>query len=263
MKCISPYYIPKKHQQVPCGRCNFCLQSRRADWTFRLLREAKHSLSEYFLTLTYEESNMPLGEQELPTLHKRDLQMFIKRLRKASANKLRYYAVGEYGTETQRPHYHVIMFNLEKRIVQQLHKIWQNGICHVGDVSQASIHYVTGYVINRYRDYPGRAPPFATMSRRPGLGANYLQTHYKYHKDEKRTQVRIGDAVSRLPRYYKDRIFDDWERAYLRLDGMSYMHSAEVSELRELTRFHSDPYAYRQERLRDAHELITLKSKKL
>lgn len=159
MRCIHPLYLPKTGLTVPCGHCNFCLSNRRADWSFRLFQETKVSQSAHFLTLTYDDSTVPVGD-DCYSLCKRDLQLFTKKLRKENGSKLRYYAVGEYGTKTNRPHYHSIMFNLQPRTVEALPNIWNLGMVHVGDVNEASIHYVTKYVINRDLEVSGREPPF-------------------------------------------------------------------------------------------------------
>lgn len=181
MRCISPILIKngQRRDYVPCGKCNFCLQNRRADWTFRLRQELKKSKSSYFLTLTYEEKNVTRNpESGLPELSKRTLQLFIKRLRKENARlvpwPLRYYAVGEYGTQTERPHYHIIIFNLSQELSKRLVDIWLLGQCHVGDVSAASIHYVTKYHVNKVGDYPGRAPPFCFYEQASRAGNSLL-----------------------------------------------------------------------------------------
>lgn len=161
MKCISPLLIRTdgRRDVVPCGKCNFCLQTKRADWTFRLQQELKISSSAFFLTLTYDNDNIPFSSAGVPELRKRDCQLFMKRLRKENSKSLRYYTVGEYGTVTSRPHYHSILFNLDLQMVSQLPKIWSLGHVHVGDVKTASIHYVTKYVINRVGEFENREPP--------------------------------------------------------------------------------------------------------
>jgi len=158
MRCIRPLTL-KTGLTVPCGHCNFCLANRRADWSFRLYQENKVSQSSHFLTLTYDDSTVPVGDDCL-SLCKRDLQLFIKRLRKENGSRIRYYSVGEYGTQTSRPHYHSIMFSLDVKTVQKLPEIWGLGNVHVGQVNAASIHYVTKYVINSDREVSGREPPF-------------------------------------------------------------------------------------------------------
>lgn len=150
---------------MPCGKCNFCLVNRRNDWTFRLTQEHKKSTSAHFVTLTYTDDSVPVVMLEKPfndqyaflTLEKVHLQLFIKRLRKKfphikGPKGIRYYAVGEYGTKTQRPHYHLIIFNLDVYGVE-LQKLmletWQYGQVHVGEVTPASIHYVTKFHVNK------------------------------------------------------------------------------------------------------------------
>lgn len=140
---------------VPCGKCNYCLQTKRADWSFRLIQELKVADSAHFLTMTYNEDELPRSDSGIPSLNKEHVQLFQKRLREVQrraypgSTNLRYYTVGEYGTRTLRPHYHSILFNLQGKLLPQITDIWSHGGVFVGDVTGASIHYVTKYVINR------------------------------------------------------------------------------------------------------------------
>lgn len=95
---------------VPCGKCPPCLQRRTAEWCFRIFQESKTHLSASFITLTYEKP--PITPNGFMTLHTPDFQKFMKRLRKLHprGTRIKYYAVGEYGTERKRPHYHAILF---------------------------------------------------------------------------------------------------------------------------------------------------------
>lgn len=260
MRCISPLLIRRDGQRnvVPCGKCNFCLQKRRSDWTFRLLQETKVSCSAHFVTLTYDESTLPFSEDGIPTLRKKDYQLFKKRLRKAQAaisdEKIRYYSVGEYGTETERPHYHSIMFNLvDLKLVTDA---WNLGFVHVGDVSVGSIHYVTKYVINRDEpdSYLGREPPFALMSRRPAIGSNYLDTHTKWHKTAKRNYTQVNGVISSLPRYYKEKIFNSLERQQMALEAIHYSDLNYWKEIERLSYLSDNPESYFEERETHAHE---------
>jgi len=166
-KCISPITVQHAGERhvVPCGKCNFCLETRRNHWCFRLSQELKKSTSAYFITLTYDEDNVPIAENGSQTLVKRDLQLFWKSLRKSQAVitdlKLRYFIAGEYGSQTKRPHYHAIVFNLQIP-VHKLQEIWKKGFVHCGRVTGASIRYVTKYIINRYDEVPGTEPSFRT-----------------------------------------------------------------------------------------------------
>lgn len=149
--CISPLSLKHGDERhvVPCGKCNFCLQAKRADWTFRLLQELKVSHSAFFLTLTYEDKNLPMVGNR-PSLCKEHMQKFMKKLRKVNSLPLRYYSVGEYGTKTDRPHYHSIMFNMDRKGLDKLRATWGHGNVHVGEVSVASIHYVTKFHLNKH-----------------------------------------------------------------------------------------------------------------
>lgn len=176
MRCIASLKIrgPKNTWNVvPCGKCNNCLATKRDEWTFRLVQENKVSTSAYFLTLTYDDDKLPTGSNRLPQLCKQDVVDFTKRLRSVQVRELpgspgiRYYTVGEYGTQTKRPHYHSIMFNLQREMLPKLPGIWGKGLTHYGQVSQASIHYVTKYVINKAEE-PVVCPALAIcQSREP------------------------------------------------------------------------------------------------
>ena len=236
MICLSPESIKRPGGNdvrdritVPCGKCANCLSNQRSDWTFRLNQELKNSSSAYFVTLTYSEENVPyIGETS--TLRKKDLQDFIKRLRRyhdmevekyqklvnasyieLNPPQIRYYAIGEYGPETLRPHYHGLFFNVSPEVIQHIEKIWKLGFIKVGDVNTASIHYCTKYVINRKTECPGVEEQFSIMSRRPGIGYSYINNKsLRYHRQEQgqKFEVTTEDGrIQRMPRYYKQFIF--------------------------------------------------------
>lgn len=113
MKCISPVRIRRGGQlhDFACQRCNFCLMTRRAEWTMRIFQESKLHVDSDFLTMTYDDDHLPIDG----SLKKEHLQLFMKRLRKGIYPlKCRYYNVGEYGTESGRAHYHSILFGVPK-----------------------------------------------------------------------------------------------------------------------------------------------------
>ena len=85
--------------EVPCGKCVACRQNHARAWSFRCLAELQcTSKPSWFLTITYDDAHNP------NVLSKRDLQLFNKRLRKAYG-PFRFFACGEYGDGTHRPHY--------------------------------------------------------------------------------------------------------------------------------------------------------------
>lgn len=212
MRCISPLWIRKTSMTVPCGKCNFCLSSRRAEWAFRLNQEFKKSESSSFLTLTYSDEKIPHtvnGEQEL---NKEHLVLFAKKLRKLQPTiPLKYYTCGEYGTKTDRPHYHSIMFNMTNETKNQVVNTWGHGHVDIGNVTGASINYVCKYVINKQNDYGDRQPPFALISK--GIGKSYLSPEtIAWHKSAKLDHVTANGIPARMPRYYKDVIFNKYEK---------------------------------------------------
>lgn len=153
-------------------------------------------------------------------LKKKDLQDFFKRLRKASEKiqssvPIKYYACGEYGSKTKRPHYHIILFNAKVELIQTT---WQKGEVHYGDVSGASIGYTLKYMskpskIPMHRN-DDRQPEFSLMSK--GLGENYLTNNMQnWHKKdlENRMYVNLTDGKKiAMPRYYKDKLYTEDER---------------------------------------------------
>ena len=91
---------------LPCGQCYACRLNKSRDWATRCVLEAKMHDKNCFITLTYNDDNLP---QDL-SLHKEDFVKFMKRLRKNTGEKIRFYMAGEYGSLYQRPHYHACLF---------------------------------------------------------------------------------------------------------------------------------------------------------
>lgn len=280
MKCISPVTFRKGSEilTVPCGKCNFCLKKKREDWSFRLMKEQKNSLSSFFITMTYKDEELPLTFLEddscVPTLVKADFQDFVRSLRKKNEKhnrkvkkqkkdgllmpSIRYYAVGEYGTETFRPHYHAIMFNIWKQVAEDISDIWKKGHVKIGNVTPASINYVTKYVIEKddYEWPEEIQKPFALMSRRPGIGGIHLEKNKDMYKNLEKTFV-INDNGHKqsMPRYYADRVFNAHQKEKIKVYKSEY---ARRKELEDLERYSPE---YLEERKILNHEKIKIKSK--
>uniref|UniRef100_A0AAU8B635 Replication initiator protein n=1 Tax=Dulem virus 174 TaxID=3145651 RepID=A0AAU8B635_9VIRU len=109
--------------QIPCGKCIGCRLEYSRQWANRCMLELEYHDSAYFVTLTYDDDHVPIswyvddttGETcPAMSLRKRDMQLWMKRLRKAcGSQRIRFYLAGEYGSQTFRPHYHAILFGLE------------------------------------------------------------------------------------------------------------------------------------------------------
>lgn len=216
--CYCPISIKTEHGRmtVPCGRCAECLQKKRMEWTFRLLEQLKVSSSAGFWTWTYSDANLT-GE-----LSKRHIQSFIKKLRKEQAllskETIKYFICGEYGEKTKRPHYHGIIFNLEETLKEKVEEIWEKGNIYYGDVTEASIHYTTKYVLKGQKE----RNTWALMSK--GLGIAYVDEHKKNHWDTMSGfVVQDGGYKKNMPRYYARKIFSEKEREEIRLKKIQEM----------------------------------------
>lgn len=179
MICKTPFL----HQglvPVGCGQCMHCRIDRTRLWAHRMLLEQTQHAQSSFVTVTYDEENLPRTKAGLPTLRKKDYQEWFYRLRIAIRPlKFRYYIVGEYGDETQRPHYHAAIFGLGLEAEEIFQSTWGMGHVHVGDLTKASAQYIAGYLTKRMTkaDDPrlkGREPEFGQPSLKPGLGADAM-----------------------------------------------------------------------------------------
>ena len=164
---------------LPCGGCLGCRMAHAKAWAFRCQLELQRHDTATFTTLTYSDENLP------PTLTKRHLQLYLKRLRKTTAQPIRFFASGEYGERTQRPHYHAILYGVGPE-EPALDRCWGHGHTRSLSVTAAAIAYVAGYTSKKigYRlneeervdpetgEVYTWQPPFIQMSRRPGIGGH-------------------------------------------------------------------------------------------
>lgn len=260
---------------VPCGKCNFCLDRRRKEWAFRLNQEKLFSLSSVFVTLTYSEA--PVSSWSgLPTLSRLDVQRFMKRLRKRQAKLLaglpvvyrsrrydlehipiRYYLVGEYGSKG-RPHYHALIFNLIPRVIAEVSEIWGHGFTVVGECEPRSVNYVSGYVMTKQQNVSEeQVQPFALITNRSGgLGIKYLQTHRRWHYEARIFHTQDGKRKGSLPRFYREKIFNEAQRARYAAELQVGLQEKELARIEELSKFHPDPWAYDLEVREQAHRRL-------
>lgn len=189
MACLTPILLNDRFGnvvKVPCGHCLACRKERSKAWGFRLMCECASWPCSVFLTLTYDEEHVTFVDDACfpfyATLVPRDLQLFFKRLRKAlDGRSIKYYACGEYGTSTYRPHYHAILFGVDYSDLQAIERSWQMGFVKLDEVNVATCNYVSGYVQKKLygRDvYPSWiVPPFSRMSKH--IGFDYFEKHHE------------------------------------------------------------------------------------
>lgn len=217
--CITPMFRREYNVNVPCGRCPVCVKKRVSSWSVRLLKEADVSTSALFVTLTYATDNVPITPNGWMSLDKTDLQKFFKRLRKHHEHKIKYYAVGEYGTKTHRPHYHVILYNSTAEAVC---KAWTLGHVHIGQLTPASCGYTLKYISKEKRTQKpndDRKAIFSVMSK--GIGKHYVDdpANRKWHLAalDERYFVPAGNGVkASMPRYYRERLYNSEQFGHLK-----------------------------------------------
>lgn len=214
---------------IPCGKCIGCRLEKARDWAVRITHEAQMHKENSFLTLTYNDEHLPPGG----TLRPRDMELFIKRLRAALApRQIRFYQCGEYGDEDKRAHHHMILFgedfHFDRKffktsksgekiyISEVLNDIWKNGYATVQDFTYKTASYVARYAIKKITGPPAKehyervdmrtgepyqlVPECATMSLRPGIGAEWFK---KYHSDVfPSDEVIIKGKTQKPPKYY-------------------------------------------------------------
>lgn len=227
---------------TPCRKCHLCLSKEASSWAFRVEQEAINSNYVYNVLLTYNPESVPLIDGQM-TLDKQHLSAFMKRLRDRLYRKwqarLRFFSAGEYGGNTNRPHYHMIIFsdkdlraladgkryNLSS-VFKEFTEAWSFGNVSVsrynGEVGKFT-RYMTQYLfILDDKRYGKIRKPFRHMSRRPAIGASWLDNPdnkriIRKMIDTDKYEVYRGNIVDKttgkeralytpLPSYYRKKI---------------------------------------------------------
>lgn len=229
------YAVDDGEVTVACGQCLGCRLERSRQWAIRCMHEAQMHDHNCFITLTYNEENLPYP----PSLNVKHYQDFMKRFRKKYSDaKIRFYHCGEYGDENQRPHYHAIIFGFDfpdkvlfkesfngdnYYISESLNKLWGKGYCIIGEVTFESAAYVARYIMKKVNGDKAEdhyttvdpdtgelfsiKPEYTTMSRRPGIGRDWYD---KYKSDVYPSDfVIVRGRRMRPPKYYDDLLSED------------------------------------------------------
>ncbi|AXH77491.1 MAG: replication initiator protein [Microviridae sp.] len=218
---------PNTKTELPCGQCIGCRMDRARDWASRIMNEAQLHPSSCFITLTYQRDNY--------SLNKRDIQLFLKRLRRKHEDiKIRFFQCGEYGEQFERPHHHVILFGYDfpdkvpfKRggkhqqyISRELADLWPHGLHSIGTLTIDSAMYTARYVLKKFNGekkdehYQGRSPEYITMSRKPGIGKEFFE---KFQSDiYNHDKLVINDRLILRPAKYYDRMFEQLNPTQMR-----------------------------------------------
>lgn len=205
-------------QAFGCGQCLPCRINKRREWTHRILLEGMQHGQNAFVTLTYADDNQFTLEPE----HARN---FLKRLRdNIKPLKIRFYLVGEYGDLSERPHYHLALFNYPScakgfttynrnginccSTCKEFQRHWPFGNIYLGTLEPHSAAYIAGYVtkkMTRTDDIRlgNRHPEFARMSLKPGIGQSAMHelasVLIQYQEQEPDVPTALDHGRKRLP----------------------------------------------------------------
>ena len=232
---------------IECGHCAACKLTSRSSWANRMEMELPYHENAWFLTLTYDDDHLPYygtwdeltGEllTENYSLKYNDMQSFWKRLRRyidyhelGDSKKLMYYAAGEYGGKTHRPHYHAIVYDLPLKKddlkeykrkggavyynCEWLEKVWGMGYVVISAATWNSMSYTAGYTTKKIYGKEGKEfykenglmPEDCWMSTRPAIGAAYFYDHMNEIYEKDKIQLSKGKIV-KPPKYF-DKLFD-------------------------------------------------------
>lgn len=273
IKCERPRYF--NGSIVGCGKCVACRGRRVSDWKLRLLFDQKALKKPagagsfsfiYFVSLTYNDENLPLNSN----LCNSDITKFIKKFRERLryrlgnivAKSLKYIVAGEYGTRGGRPHYHMILYGVEMtpEVLSFIDNCWQKGFVDKRPVKSmnGAVSYVLDYLLKTDGFYSlksgeskseftirtNRVPPFVHFSK--GIGLKYFNDNLEKIRE---FGLKINGKRVALPVYFKKKLkdtesqdqcfirikslFDYYSSLKLPKDVMQYLDSVDLQKLSE------------------------------
>lgn len=241
MNCAKPL-IDFAGRAFGCGQCRFCRFNKRREWTHRILLESYSHADNAFLTLTYADERLELTNAGQPNLNPQHLREWLNRFRMHSSRKLgitgiRYFAVGEYGDQTERPHYHAALFGFPRCLrgrtppdrrglgskccpfCDAVRETWGLGAIELATLEPESAQYIAGYVVKKMTKadderLDGRHPEFARMSRMPALGTDFVRKNvvpqYLHHGIKMiEPNLRHGNQEWPLGRTLTNKLIED------------------------------------------------------
>lgn len=234
MKCRNPFI--KDGMAYGCGQCMPCRVNKRRIWSFRIVLESMMYENNVMLSLTYDDEHLPRSEDGRGILVSKDMQDFLKRYRKAvEPERIRYFGCGEYGDDSWRPHFHIIVFNGQNCVYGQtrpsrvskgccavcdsVRRIWGKGNVFLNEVNEKTAQYTCGYVTKKMvdkEDYrlKGLPPEFARMSLKPGIGrdmmwevaSSLMQFNLVDTQVDVPSTLRMGNRIFPIGRYLQNNL---------------------------------------------------------
>lgn len=212
---------------IPCGKCLACRLNRAREKAIRCVHEAQMHENNIFVTLTYADEHLKSSR-----LQYEDFQLFMKRLRKHTNNKINYMVTGEYGEKTKRPHWHAIIFNwtptdatplytsdrgdqvYESKVIDNL---WGLGKTEFGSVTIDSASYVARYSAKKLvhgKDGDHDYEPIHRTSKLTPVGQTWLKKYWKHIFKTGYVVLPNGEKTG-IPRYYTDWLKKNHPEEYL------------------------------------------------
>lgn len=215
---------------LPCGKCIQCLNSRAKSWEVRSSLELLKYRTACCLTLTYDDDHLPMFGK----LKYKDVQDFIKRLRKDLKVPIKYMCSGEYGGRKTRPHYHIIIFNYSPSDLRQykvtpkrtvlyksdyLTQKWGKGFVDVGRVTHQTCRYVSQYcckkLLNETVKMPSRYKRIYNWKVKKsreflhcsvGFGLDWFKRNHRSVINS--SKIVLGRFTYAIPRYFIKKLED-------------------------------------------------------
>jgi hypothetical protein len=203
-----------------------CRIGRRRQWSARIQYEALQYEGSCFVTLTYDPDSVPRDSDGVHVLRKPDLQKFFKRWRK-SCGPVRYFSCGEYGDQTQRPHYHAVLFGLpmSDAVAEQIQQTWKLGFTQTTELTPERASYVAHYATKKLlkpdaKGLAGRPPEFSMMSLKPPIGQNMVSDLVAFYRTETgervlrsacdvHSTIRIGGKILPIDPFIRRKLRDE------------------------------------------------------
>lgn len=239
LTCLNPvfYQIDENGRpkiMYPCGKCIVCKEKKRRQWAIRMENEKSVSKSCFFVTLTYADEHLYRIESHTPaSLNKSHYTNFLKRLRKSLPFKIRFFGVGEYGSESSRPHYHFMFFLPEyvKRDVfrSYISKVWNLGFNQIKDGNSHRMYYIAKYTVKGSEHPFCTESPFQTCSCSPPLGYRSFESNLRILDSDLTHNyiVSPSNRKSSIPRSFENKYksyLDDKPRTSLTAPSLVRKH---------------------------------------
>lgn len=247
--------------KLPCGKCPECVKDYYTSWATRGSRELLNWESSVFVTLTFNEENLPRATGYCSrctnphpianSLCKSTIQDFIKRVKKnlgsTKDNPIRQSYCGEYGDKNGRPHYHVILYNCDfpDRVPhyisesghqvyksEKLQSMWEFGNAEFGYATSASIAYLYKYILKKKTRKEKEKGPLVIESN----GITYEVAHEFIESSRnpgigacmrgtdsiKKGFLTVNGVKKKLPKYYMEWLREHMPDTYDYLSNLKF-----------------------------------------